>query len=158
MAAQFYSLSVPNTIPLGSQLKYFVNQPDETLLSSATAPLRRNPELFDGLCDYPRHVTGVILLPQDNGDLDVEWMAPNSQSLFLPSPLFSASTTDAVSYTLRLRNGAGTVLATHSGITTLSDTFTSAEIAGNTGLTVTIQAQNSAGQFMPESNLVRWPV
>jgi hypothetical protein len=158
MAAQFYSLAVPNTIPLESQLKYFVNQPDETLLSSATAPLRRNPELFDGLCDYPRHVTGVLLLPQDNGDLDVEWMAPNSQSLFLPSPLFSASTTDAVSYTLRLRNGAGTVLATHSGITTLSDSFTSAEIAGNTELTVTIQAQNSAGQFMPESNLVRWPV
>jgi hypothetical protein len=156
MTSQFYSIPVPNTVPLGASLTYFVAQPDATLNSAAIAPLRRTPELLDGLCDYPRHVTSVLLLPQDNGDLDIEWLAPQSQAQFQPSPLFDASVTDAVSYNLRLRNGAGTVLATHTGITTLTDTFTAAEISSNIGLNVTIQAVNSAGQFMPETNTVRW--
>jgi hypothetical protein len=156
MTSQFYSIPVPNTVPLGAALTYFVAQPDETLNSSAVAPLRRTPELLDGLCDYPRHVTSVLLVPQDNGDLSVSFIAPQSQAQFQPSPLFDASVTDAVSYNLRLRNGAGTVLATHSAVTTLTDTFTAAEIASNVGLNVSIQAVNSAGQFMPETNTVRW--
>lgn len=157
MTSLFYSVPVPSTVPLGATLRYFIAQPTGTLDSSAIAPLRNNPEVLDGLCDYTRHVTSVLLVPQDNGDLNIDWIAPQSQAQFQPSPLFDAAITDAVSYNLRLRNGAGTVLATHTGITSLlSDTFTSSEIAGNTGLNVTIQGVNSAGQFMPETNLVRW--
>ena len=156
MTSQFHSIPVPSTVPPGAALRYFVGQTTGTLDSSAIAPLRNNPEVLDGLCDYPRHVTGVLFSLQDTGDLQVDWYAPQSQAIFQPSPLFDAAMTDAVSYTTRLRNGAGTVLVTHSGLTGLTDTFTSAEIAGNTGLNVTIQAQNSMGQFMPETNLVKW--
>jgi hypothetical protein len=158
MTSNFFSVPVPNTVALGATLRYFVEQPDGTLQPNLGVSINRPVDIFEGLSDYPRHVTSVVTTREDiTNNLLVSWTPPTTQSEFQPGPIFTIPNTDAVSYDVVARNATtDVVLATHTGLTSLTDSFTPAELSNQSPVSITIKSRNAAGSAMPDDNLLRW--
>jgi hypothetical protein len=158
MMDDLVSFPIPNSVPLGANLYFSATNEDGSQSTDlgvfSPATLRRNPEIFDGLCDYPRHVTNVLFNRQTNGDLLVQWVPPLTQTQFQASEIFAVTPTDAVTYDLVLRSGT-TTLTTITGVSGTTSAFTAAQLGSNADINVTIRPLSLLGAAMPESNLIR---